>query len=94
MKADILKRFDLTGKVAVITGAGGGLCRPMCEALSAAGAKVVLLDIHLEKAEALAQTINKSGGASKALRCDVLDKSLIQKCYEEVRNYGVLPISD
>ncbi len=85
MKTDVLKRFDLTGKVAAVTGAGGGLCGAMSEALGAAGAKVVLLDIDLGKAEAVARTINESGGASKALQCDVLDKSLIQKCYEEVR---------
>ncbi len=89
MKSDILRRFDLSGKVAAITGAGGGLCGAMSEALGAAGVKVVLLDINLESSEARAKTINKSGGTAKALRCDVLDKSMIQKCYEEVcRSWG------
>ncbi len=84
MKSDILKRFDLTGKVAAITGAGGGLCGAMAEALGAVDVKVVLLDIDQEKAEARSRAINKSGGTAKALQCDALDKSLIQKCYEAV----------
>ncbi len=84
MKSYILKRFDVSGKVAAITGAGGGLCGAMAEALGDARVKVVLLDINLENAEARARTIRKSRGVAKALQCDVLDKSLIQKCYEEV----------
>ncbi len=84
MKNDILKRFELTGKVAAITGAGGGVCGAMAEALGAAGVKVALLDINPESAEARARTISKSGGTAKALQCNVLDKSLVQKCYEEV----------
>lgn len=84
MKTDILKRFDLTGKVAAITGAGGGLCGAMAEALGAMEVKVVLLDIDQEKAEARSRAINESGGTAIALQCDVLDRSLIQKCYEAV----------
>ncbi len=84
MKSDVLKRFDLTGKIAAITGAGGGLCGAMAEALGAMDVKVVLLDIDQEKAEARSRTISESGGTAKALQCDVLDRSLIQKCYEAV----------
>ncbi len=84
MESDILKRFDLSGKVAAITGAGGALCGAMAEALGSMGVKVALLDIDLEKAEARSRAINKSGGTAKALQCDVLDKFLIQKCYEKV----------
>ena len=48
MQNEILKRFDLTGKVAVITGGGGALCGAMAEALGAAGVKVAILDINRE----------------------------------------------
>ena len=37
---DILKRFDLTGKTAAITGGGGDLCGAMAQALGGAGVKV------------------------------------------------------
>lgn len=84
MKSNILKRFDLTGKVAAITGAGGELCGPMAEALGAMGVKVALLDINLEKAEARSRTISESGGVAKAFECDVLDTARIRECYEAV----------
>jgi NAD(P)-dependent dehydrogenase (short-subunit alcohol dehydrogenase family) len=84
MKSDILKRFDLTGKVAAITGAGGELCGAMAEALGAIGVKVALIDINLEKAEARSRTISESGGIAKALRCDVLDAAQIEECYDAV----------
>ena len=84
MKSDILRRFDLNGKVAAITGGGGDLCGAMAEALGAMGVKVAVLDIDLKKAEARSLTIIRSGGAAKAFRCDVLDAVLVQDCYEAV----------
>ena len=48
----ILKRFDLSGKTAAVTGGGGDLCGYMAEVLGAMGVKVAVLDIRLEKAKA------------------------------------------
>jgi NAD(P)-dependent dehydrogenase (short-subunit alcohol dehydrogenase family) len=76
----ILQRFDLTGKIAAITGGGGELCGAMAEALGAAGVKVVVLDIALEKAEVRAQSVIRSGGAATALQCDVLDPVRLREC--------------
>ena len=73
MNRNILKRFDLSGKTAAITGGGGDLCGHMAEALGAMGVKVAVLDISLEKAEARAQSVVQAGGAAEAYRCDVLD---------------------
>jgi NAD(P)-dependent dehydrogenase (short-subunit alcohol dehydrogenase family) len=84
MKNDILKRFDLTGKVVAITGGGGELCGAMAEALGAMGVKVAILDINLESAEARSLTVIQSGGTARAFRCDVLDKVQIRECYEAV----------
>ncbi len=64
MKSDILKRFDLTGKVVAITGGGGELCGAMAEALGATGVKVAILDINLESAEARSLTVIQSGGTA------------------------------
>lgn len=86
MKSDILKRFDLAGKVVAITGGGGELCGAMAEALGATGVKVAVLDIDLEKAEARSLTVIQSGGSAKAFRCDVLDTVQIRECYEAVRS--------
>jgi len=86
MKNELLKRFDLTGKVAAITGGGGELCGAMAEALGTMGVKVAVLDINLEKAEARSLAVIRSGGTAKAFRCDVLDAVQLRECYEAVRS--------
>ncbi len=70
---------DLTGKVAVVTGAGGVLCSAFAKTLARAGAKVALLDINEEAAKAYAEEIVAEGGTAKAYKCNVLDK---ESCYE------------
>jgi len=85
----ILKRFDLSGKAAAVTGGGGDLCGHMAEALGAMGVKVAVLDISLEKAEARAQSVSRAGGAAEAYRCDVLDADQLRGCYDSVcRHWG------
>jgi len=85
----ILKRFDVSGKTAAITGGGGDLCGHMAEALGAMGVKVAVLDISLEKAESRAHFVSKSGGAAEAFRCDVLDVNQLRECYDAVcRRWG------
>ena len=69
---------DLTGKVAVVTGAGGVLCSGFAKVLARAGAKVALLDLNYEAADRYAQEILAEGGIAKAYRCNVLDKDV---CY-------------
>lgn len=69
---------DLTGKVAVVTGAGGVLCSAFAKVLAKAGAKVALLDINEQAAAAYAEEIMADGGTAKAFACNVLDKD---NCY-------------
>lgn len=64
--------FDLTGKVAVVTGGGDGIGKASCEILAAAGAAVVVSDISLEKAQSVADGIMAAGGKSAAVLCNVL----------------------
>ena len=73
MKQNVINT-DLTGKVAVVTGAGGVLCSAFALALARAGAKTALLDLNRDAAEAAAQRIRQEGGTAKAFQCDVLDK--------------------
>lgn len=70
---------DLTGKVAVITGAGGVLCGAFSRTLARAGASCALLDINLEAAQRVAEQIRHDGGVAEAYQCNVLDKSA---CYD------------
>jgi len=66
--------FELTGKVAAITGAGGVLCGEMARAIGKAGAKVAVLDLNVEAATKVADQIKADGGTAVAVKCNVLDK--------------------
>lgn len=75
---------DLTGKVAVVTGAGGVLCGMFAKALAASGAKVAVLDLNEVAAEAVASQIREDGGVAKAFKCNVLDKDSMEECHQAV----------
>ena len=75
---------DLTGKTAVVTGAGGVLCSSFAKTLAAAGAKVALLDINEEAAKGFADEIVAEGGVAKAYKCNALDKDSCNAVAEAV----------
>ena len=60
---------DLSGKVAVVTGAGGVLCGDFAKVLARAGASVALLDINEAAARKVADEISAEGGIAKAFAC-------------------------
>ncbi|MCR9269558.1 MAG: glucose 1-dehydrogenase [Hyphomonadaceae bacterium] len=71
-------RFDLTGRVALVTGASSGLGRHFAKVLSAAGAKVVLAARRVDRLEALASEIEAAGGEALAVAMDVTKADAIQ----------------
>lgn len=75
---------DLSGKVAVVTGAGGVLCSYFAKVLARAGAKVALLDRNEEQAKKYADEIVQEGGTAKAYACDVLDKNACSEVGDKV----------
>lgn len=85
MKKNVINT-DLSGKVAVVTGAGGVLCSDFAKVLARAGAKVALLDLNFEAADGFAKQINSEGGVAKAYECNVLDKAICDKVALEVQN--------
>jgi NAD(P)-dependent dehydrogenase (short-subunit alcohol dehydrogenase family) len=84
MTFDPKKLFDLSGKVAAITGGGGELCGKMSEALAVLGVKVAILDINFEKAKQREKAILESGGSAKAFKCDVLDEAELKKRLQQI----------
>ena len=75
---------NLTGKVAVVTGAGGVLCSYFAKVLARAGAKVALLDLNEEAARGFASEIVAEGGVAKAYACNVLDKAVCLEVAKQV----------
>ncbi len=75
---------NLSGKVAVVTGAGGILCGMFAKALATAGAKVAVLDLNEVAAEAVAEEIRNEGGIAKAYKCNVLEKESMEQCHQAV----------
>ncbi|HEY4355285.1 MAG TPA: SDR family NAD(P)-dependent oxidoreductase [Acidobacteriaceae bacterium] len=67
--------FDLSGKVAVITGAAGGLGTAFAEGMAEAGADVVCGDIDEAGAKELAEKITKLGRRAISVKCDVTQES-------------------
>ena len=65
--------FDLTGHVAVITGAGRGIGEGIAVAMSEAGASVVVAARRTEEIERVASEINDNGGKALAVTTDVTD---------------------
>jgi NAD(P)-dependent dehydrogenase (short-subunit alcohol dehydrogenase family) len=79
-----MEEFNLTGKTAVITGAGGILCGTMAKALAKAGARVAVLDLVKEAAAKVADAIKADGGEAIAVKCNVLEKGSLEAAKKEV----------
>ena len=67
-----IQRFDLTGRVAIMTGAGKGLGRAMALALAEAGADMVVTSRTMEELESLAKEINAIGRKALPIQADIL----------------------
>ena len=81
--------FDVSGKVAAVTGAGGIICGVMAREMAKAGMRVALLDLSPEHAEKIAAEIRGTGGDAIAVKCNVLDKnSLAQARDAVVEHFG------
>lgn len=85
--------FDMSGKVALITGGGSGLGRAMCEAMAEFGADVVCSDIIAERAEETVKLIGKYGHRAIAVKADVSQENEIGYMVERVvKKFGSLDV--
>ncbi len=82
-------RFE--GRTALVTGSGRGIGAATAIRFAADGAKVVISDLDLVPAEAVAAQIRSQGGAALAIACDVTDRRAVEALVDRaVKEYGGL----
>lgn len=79
---DVFRAFDLTGRVAVITGGASGIGEAAAETLAAVGANVVVADLNLEGAEATAKRIVSAGGTAIAHEVNISSKAEVDGLFD------------
>ena len=77
-------RADLSGQVAIVTGASQGLGKAMAIELARNGAKVACVARSVEKLAETVKAITEAGGTAEAFAADVKDKVSVEKAIEEV----------
>ena len=75
---------DFTGKVVVVTGAGGVLCGDMARAYAHAGAKVAALDLNEEAVKKLADELKAEGYICEGYKANVLDREILEGVHQQV----------
>jgi NAD(P)-dependent dehydrogenase (short-subunit alcohol dehydrogenase family) len=85
----MLKMFDLSGRVAVVSGAASGMGKAMSLALAEAGADLLLVDLNEDGAQATAKEIAGLGRKAVTARCDVSNPTEIRGMFTKLdREYG------
>ena len=82
---EIVDRFLLTGRTAIVTGGAGLLGSEFCRTLAAAGASVGVLDLDPRRAGAVAQQIREEKGIALAIEVDVTDAESLKRAAAGVR---------
>jgi 3-oxoacyl-[acyl-carrier protein] reductase len=77
--------FDLTGRVAMVTGASSGLGVRFAEVLAGAGAAVALVARRTDRLAAVKARIEKAGGRALAIPADVVDRGAMRKAFDEAQ---------
>jgi 2-deoxy-D-gluconate 3-dehydrogenase len=77
--------FDLTGKVAIVTGGNGGIGLGMARGLARAGAAIAIVGRNAAKSEAAVAEIKQDGGKAIAIATDVTDKAAVAAMVERAK---------
>ncbi|MGL5112959.1 MAG: glucose 1-dehydrogenase [Flavobacterium sp.] len=85
--------FDLTNKTAIVTGGGNGIGKGSCMMLAKYGANIVVSDLKIEDAEAVAAEIISEGGNAIAVSCNVTkDDDLVNLVEQAISKFGTIEI--
>lgn len=84
--------FDLTDRVALVTGAGSGLGRAFAEALVEFGAAVACVDVDLPAAEETAHRLTERGGRALALSGDVAREADVEAAFRDATSLGEIDV--
>ena len=85
--------FDITGRVALVTGASSGLGAHFAQTLAGNGAKVVLVARRVERLNDLKKKIEAAGGQVIAVEADVLDRAAMVRAFDAAEKaFGTVTI--
>ncbi len=76
--------IDYSGKVVVVTGAGGLICGAMARAFAQSGAKVAALDLNEDAVKALANELKAEGFVCEGYKANVLDTEMLEGVHQAV----------
>jgi NAD(P)-dependent dehydrogenase (short-subunit alcohol dehydrogenase family) len=89
----MVERENLSGRVAIVTGAGQGMGRAVARALAERGAAVVVNDLNPESAEAAAAELRQGGAEAIAVAADVIDAAAVRSLVEQTLvRYGAIHV--
>jgi NAD(P)-dependent dehydrogenase (short-subunit alcohol dehydrogenase family) len=94
MSIPILERFKLTGRTALVTGAGQGIGEALAHALAQAGARVAIVDVNGANAKKVAEAIRCYNKEVVAIACDIRSQEEVASMVQEVTGrFGGLHIA-
>jgi len=89
----MMKQFDLTGKVAIVTGGNGGIGLAYARGLVGAGARVAIWGRNTDKNTAAQLELKELGGNVAAFICDVTDSADVDRAFSEtIAHFGQVDI--